>query len=37
VLSKTFSAPDFADLYGKYFGKLDDQSGTFYSWVTPAP
>lgn len=37
VLSTTYSAPDFAALYGKYFGKLDDQTAMFYSWVTPAP
>ncbi|HET9472451.1 MAG TPA: amino acid ABC transporter substrate-binding protein [Steroidobacteraceae bacterium] len=37
VLSSTYSAPDFAELYRKYFGALDDANQTFFSWVTPAP
>jgi hypothetical protein len=37
VLSSTYSQADFADLYGKYFGPLDETNRTFFSWVTPAP
>lgn len=37
VLSSTYSGADFAGLYGKYFGSLDDTNRTFFSWVTPAP
>ena len=37
VLSATYSSADFATLYGKYFGSLDDGSRNFFNWVTPAP
>jgi polar amino acid transport system substrate-binding protein len=37
VLSATYSSADFAALYGKYFGGLDDATRTFFNWVTPAP
>jgi ABC-type amino acid transport substrate-binding protein len=37
VLSTTYSSPDFAGLYGKYFGTLDEANGNFFSWMTPAP
>ena len=37
ALSNAYSSADFAALYGKYFGKLDDTSRTFFTWVTPAP
>ena len=37
ALSATYSSADFATLYGKYFGSLDDGSRNFFNWVTPAP
>ena len=37
VLSSTYSQSDFADLYGKFFGPMDDANRTFFSWVTPPP
>ena len=37
VLSSTYYAADYASLYGKYIGSLDDASRTFFNWVTPAP
>jgi len=37
ALSAAYSATDFPDLYGKYFGGLDDTNRTFFSWVTPPP
>jgi ABC-type amino acid transport substrate-binding protein len=37
ALSAAYSSPEFAALYGKYFGSLDDASRTFFSWATPAP
>ena len=37
ALSNAYSSPDFATLYGKYFGTLDENNRTFFSWVTPAP
>ena len=37
VLSATYSSPEFETLYAEYFGKLDDGSRNFFSWVTPAP
>ncbi len=37
TLASTYSGSDFADLYAKYFGALDDANRTFFSWVTPAP
>ena len=37
VLTATYSSPDFAALYGKYFGSLDEGTRQFFSWATPAP
>jgi len=37
VLTTAYTAPDFAAVYGKYFGKLDEGSKQFFSWATPAP
>ena len=37
TLSSTYSGSDFPNLYGKYFGPLDDANRKFFSWVTPAP
>jgi polar amino acid transport system substrate-binding protein len=37
TLSSTYSSPEFATLYGKYFGSLDDNARNFFAWVTPAP
>ena len=37
VLTATYSSPDFAALYGKYFGSLDEGTRQFFSWSTPAP
>lgn len=37
ALSSTYSAADFPALYGKYFGSLDENNRTFFSWVTPQP
>jgi polar amino acid transport system substrate-binding protein len=37
ALSGAYSSPEFATLYGKYFGSLDDNARNFFAWVTPAP
>jgi polar amino acid transport system substrate-binding protein len=37
ALSAAYGSPEFAALYGKYFGSLDEASRTFFSWATPAP
>jgi ABC-type amino acid transport substrate-binding protein len=37
ALSDAYSSPEFAALYGKYFGSLDEASKNFFSWATPAP
>jgi polar amino acid transport system substrate-binding protein len=37
ALTAAFTSPDFAALYGKYFGNLDEGSRQFFSWATPAP
>jgi len=37
ALSGVYSSPEFAALYGKYFGALDEPSRTFFTWATPAP
>jgi len=36
-LSSAYSSLEFAALYGKYFGALDDNARNFFAWVTPAP
>jgi polar amino acid transport system substrate-binding protein len=35
ALTAALAAPDFAALYTKSFGSLDDDARTFFSWVTP--
>jgi len=35
ALTGALSAPDFAALYAKSFGALDDGARTFFSWATP--
>jgi ABC-type amino acid transport substrate-binding protein len=37
ALSSAYTSPQFAALYGKYFGTLDEPSLNFFTWVTPAP
>jgi polar amino acid transport system substrate-binding protein len=37
ALSGAYSSPEFAAMYGKYFGSLDEASRNFFSWATPAP
>jgi len=37
ALSTAYASADFATLYGKYFGSLDDDTRNFFAWVTPAP
>ncbi len=37
ALSNAYSSGDFAALYGKYFGSLDDNARSFFAWVNPAP
>ena len=37
ALSSAYPSPEFAALYGKYFGSLDDSARNFFAWVTPAP
>ena len=37
ALSSAYASADFATLYGKYFGSLDDDTRNFFAWVTPAP
>lgn len=37
ALSSAYSSPEFAALYGKYFGALDEGSRNFFAWATPAP
>jgi len=36
-LSSTYSSPEFAKLYGKYFGSLDENTQNFFAWVIPPP
>jgi ABC-type amino acid transport substrate-binding protein len=37
VLTAAFNSPDFAVVYGKHFGRLDEGSKQFFSWAAPAP
>jgi len=37
ALSNTYSSPDFASLYAKYFGLLDESTQNFFAWVIPPP
>ena len=37
ALSATYSSADFAALYARYFGLLDDTTRNFFAWVTPPP
>jgi polar amino acid transport system substrate-binding protein len=35
ALASALSSPEFASLYSKSFGTLDDSARTFFSWATP--
>lgn len=37
ALASAYSSPQFAAMYSKYFGALDDSSKQFFSWVIPPP
>jgi ABC-type amino acid transport substrate-binding protein len=37
ALTQAYNSPEFATLYGKYFGAFDEGSRQFFSWATPAP
>jgi polar amino acid transport system substrate-binding protein len=37
ALTRAYNSPEFATLYGDYFGTFDEGSRQFFSWATPAP
>jgi ABC-type amino acid transport substrate-binding protein len=36
-LTAAYNSPEFPSLYVKHFGKLDDATRNFFTWVTPPP
>jgi ABC-type amino acid transport substrate-binding protein len=36
-LSSAYNSPEFSSQYIRYFGKMDDATRNFFTWVTPAP
>ena len=37
ALTLAYNSPEFATLYGNYFGTFDEGSRQFFSWATPTP